>query len=459
MNESKILTEYVFKTQYSDLPKEAVDVTKMAILDAIGVTLGAGTLGEGCRAFVNLAKAGGGKKESTIIGFNAKVPSYMAAFANGAMAHALDFEDAHEGALVHSNAAAVPAALAVAEALGNVSGKELITAVTLGSDIVCRLGLAFNKNPLDLGWYIPSILGAFGATTAAAKILRLTTEQILDAFSLCLCQATCSAEIINSPHSIIRSIRDSFASKAGVLSAILAKEDIRGFDFPFEGKAGLYSFYSSGDFNSELLLKDIGKEYESAKISFKPWPSCRGTHSYIEATLKIAKEADIGPDDVASIELLVGEQSINRKLCEPLERKRHPKTAIDAKFSIPFTVASALVQGDITLNSFSPHTLTDNRVSSTANKINFTTDNRDWKKSIAGTVSMTLKDGRSISKTINAVYGSPENPISRESLIEKFYSCASYSNKKIPKAELKRLTDMILNLESLDDITNLTEFL
>jgi 2-methylcitrate dehydratase PrpD len=457
MNESKILTEYVFKTQYSDLPGEAVDVTKMAILDAIGVTLGAGTIGEGCKTFIDLAVAGGGKKESTIIGFGTKVPSYMAAFANGALAHALDFEDAHEGALVHSNAAAVPAALALAEAVGNVSGKDLITAVTLGSDIVCRLGLAFNKNPLDLGWYIPSILGAFGATTAAAKVLSLNTTQILDAFSLCLCQATCSAEIINSPQSIIRSIRDSFAAKAGVLSALLAKDGIRGFDFPFEGKAGLYHFYSQDDFNRELLLKDFGKVYESAKISFKPWPSCRGTHSYIEATLELAEETNAGPDDVDSIEIQVGEKSLNRKLCEPLDRKRHPKTAIDAKFSIPFTVASALVHGEITLNSFNTQALDDAQVSATADKISYVTDNRDWKESIAGSVSMKLKNGGTVSKTVKDVYGSPENPISRESLIDKFLNCASYAAKIIPKKTLNKIADTILNLEKLADIRTLTK--
>ena len=139
MKESLALAKYIIETNYEDLPNAVVDVTKKALLDGIGVTLGAGTLGEGCRAFVDLAIQGGGKQESTIIGFNAKVPSYMAAFANGSMAHALDFEDAHEGALVHSNSATIPAALAVAELVGKTSGKELITAITLGSDIVCRV--------------------------------------------------------------------------------------------------------------------------------------------------------------------------------------------------------------------------------------------------------------------------------------------------------------------------------
>ena len=147
MKESLTLAKYIFETNYENLPRNVAEVTKKSLLDGIGVTLGAGTLGEGCRAFVDLAIQGGGKKESTIIGFNTKVPSYMAAFANGSMAHALDFEDAHEGALVHSNAATIPAALAVAESREITSGKELITAITLGSDIVCRMGLSLERRP------------------------------------------------------------------------------------------------------------------------------------------------------------------------------------------------------------------------------------------------------------------------------------------------------------------------
>ncbi len=118
MNESLLLARNICETRYEDLPTPVVAATKKSILDAVGVTLAAGTLGEGCKPFVDLAIAQGGKPESTIIGFGARVPAAMAAFANGAMAHALDFEDAHLGALMHPNAATIPAALAMAGILG-----------------------------------------------------------------------------------------------------------------------------------------------------------------------------------------------------------------------------------------------------------------------------------------------------------------------------------------------------
>ncbi len=453
MKESLTLARYIFETNYENLPRNVAEVTRKALLDGIGVTLGAGTLGEGCRAFVDLAIQGGGKEESTIIGFNAKVPSYMAAFANGSMAHALDFEDAHEGALVHSNSSTIPAALAVAESMGKTSGRELITAITLGSDIVCRLGLALKEDLINYGWYHPAILAAFGATTAASKLLKLTPEQILDAFSLCLCQATCSGEIVYSPKSVIRAVRESFGAKAGVMSALLAKEGIRGFDEPLEGKAGFFNLYAKGNYDPALLLKDLGTLFESANIAFKAWPSCRGTHAYVEGALAIVKEHNIGLADIESIKVIVGEKSINRRLCEPLEKKQHPSVAIDAKFSIPFTVATALVHKTITLDSFTAQALTDADVLNMAEKVTYEIDaNAERSDSVQGYTEIKLKNGEIKTKNVEFVYGHPKNPIDAESLVAKFINCASHSAKKI---DTERVIRMVMNLEDLQDIREL----
>jgi len=456
MKESLALARYVFETNYENLPQHVAEVTKKSILDGIGVTLGAGTLGEGCRAFVDLAIQSGGKKESTIIGFNAKVPSYMAAFANGSMAHALDFEDAHEGALVHSNAAAIPAALAVAESRGITGGKELITAITLGSDIACRLGLSLKEDLIEYGWYHPAILDAFGAATAASKLLQLTPEQIVDAFSLCLCQATCSGEIVHSPNSVIRAVRESFGAKAGVLSALLAKKGIRGFDEPFEGKAGFFNLYARGNYDPHILLKDLGTLFESANIAFKPWPSCRGTHAYVEGALAIVKEHNIQLADIDSIKVVVGEKSINRRLCEPLEKKQHPTVAIDAKFSIPFTVATALVYGTVTLDHFTPRALNNTDVLTMAEKVTYMVDKHsDRGDSVQGYTEIRLKNGETKSKNIYFVYGHPKNPVDDESLVAKFINCASYSEKKISRKSLKSVVDTVMRLEELEDMREL----
>lgn len=456
MKESLTLAEYIARTRYEDIPSSAVDITKKSFLDGLGVMLAAGTMGEGCQQFASLAMAEGGEKESTIIGFDAKVPACMAAFANGSMAHALDFEDTHDRGRVHPNAAAIPAALAVTESIGSVSGKEFITALALGSDIVSRLGLALKEDPIEYGWYMPPILGAFGATTAACKLLNLSPRQILDAFSLTLCQATCSAELTRSPHSVVRAIRDAFSAKAGVLSALLAKRGVTGFDQPIEGRAGLFRLYSRGNYDLSRLTSGLGETFEGANVSFKPWPSCRGTHSFIEATLQIVETHDLKPGDIEDIGLTVSPAPINRVLCEPLARKRSPRTAIDAKFSLPFVVAVAVVHRGVTLNHFMLQGLRDPTVLEVARKVSYEVDSK--LEATQGLIQ--IKAGHKVmsSKAPEFAYGHPTNPISQESLVAKFIDCAAHSAKQIPRDNLNKLIELILHLEDVKSMEEVVQF-
>jgi len=456
-SESLALARNIVDIHYDDIPRSVLDITKKSILDALGVTLAASSLGEGCKQFIDLAIAQGGKRESTIIGFGAKVPAPLAAFANGSMAHSLDFEDAHDAALVHPNAATLPAALAVAESLGNVTGKEFLTAVVLGSDLVCRLGLALNEDLLKYGWYMPPILGAFGATAAASKLLRLNERQILDAFSLTLCQATCSAELTHSTHSIIRSIRDAFSAQAGVLSALLARKGVAGFDQPIEGKAGLFSMYARGNYDPAKLVDNLGKTFEGGNVSFKPWPSCRGTHSYIDALLQVVDKHDLKPDDVEVIKVIVS--PVNKMLCHPPEIKRNPATAIDAKFSLPFVLAVALTRRRVSLDDFAPQELRNRDVLAVAQRVCCDVDaSLDTKGASQGALQLSTTLG-AITRKMQLAYGHPQNPISQEALVAKFLDCAGHSARRIPRERLDELIRSILSVEELENVAQIVEAL
>src|SRR5262245_5353607 len=168
---SQTLARHVVGLGYDDLPASVVEVAKNSILDAIGVTLAASGVGEASGAFVEIARTGGGEEQASLIGLGCKVSAPMAAFANGSMAHELDFEDTHDAALVHPNAATLPAALAAAEMTGGISGKEFIVAMVAGADLACRLSLAFRSDPEERGWYFHPVLGSYGAAAAAARIL------------------------------------------------------------------------------------------------------------------------------------------------------------------------------------------------------------------------------------------------------------------------------------------------
>ncbi len=342
------IAEHVSGVTFEQLPPSTVHAARRALLDASGVMLAASGLSTDAWPFLEFARAQGGVAESTIIGTGARVPAALAAFANGALSHALDFEDAFDRAPVHPNAASIPALLALAEARAPTSGAELLTSIVVGCDLACRLGLALGQALEAAGWYPPPILGAFGATAATSRLLRLDRRQIADALSLLLLQNSAPGQIKHATDGVVRAVREAVPAQAAVQSAMLAALGVRGFDAPFEGPGGLFETFARGDADLRPLLDGLGERWLIEELSFKPWPSCRGTHAAIELALQLRAQAGVVLDDV--VDIIVGGGPVQAMLAEPLERKRAPPTAIEAKFSLPFTIATALVHGVVDLD-------------------------------------------------------------------------------------------------------------
>lgn len=457
---SKALAQYVAQTRFEDLPQDVIEMTKRAILDAIGVSIAAYSLEPACRPFHELAvESGVGSTQSTLIGSGKKTSMPLAALANGALAHALDYEDSHEASRTHPNAATIAAALATAEGLRDVSGKRLITAVALGCDVVCRLALAQIEAPgaaPTRAFYRPAILGTFGAVSAAASLLRLNTEQTLDAFSLALCQNSCSGEILNSPDSHIRAVREGPCAQAGVLSALLASKGVRGFELPFEGSHGYFAMYWGGARDDRALTSNLGKHFAGRDVAFKPWPSCRDTHLYIQAALELQSRANLDVASIARIEAPVAQR--NLIVCEPAASKKAPRTAIDAKFSLYFTVASALLHRQINLASFTEAALQAAPVLECAAKVNYRLDPqaaRPLDEGGAAVLEVTMRNGTVHRQSVARLAGSLSNPLSRADLIEKFIDCGLHAHEPRSRTELRNLSARILGLENATDISTI----
>jgi 2-methylcitrate dehydratase PrpD len=443
------LAEFAARTAFKDLPAATIEATKRCVLDGIGVSMAGSRLGEGCAAFIDMASLAG-TGPSTILGTACKASMEAAALTNGALAHALDYEDAHDGVLLHPNAPAIPAALAIAQAHPGVSGQRFIEAIALGCEVTIRMGAALRSSIADFGWYPPPILAAFGSTVAAAKILNLNADQIRDALSLTLCQATCSGEILYSPRSLIRAVRDAFPARAAVTSALLAQRGVTGFEHPLEGKAGFFATFARGEYAPQVLIDKLGESFEIERISFKPWPSCRGTHAAIEAALACrGADADLH----RQIERVTIEGGpMLRMLAEPIASKQRPDTAIGAKFSLPFTVAYALVHGRVGLQSFLPEALSDPHVLALAAKVNVNVNARSG-TDIGAQMRVHLESGNARECEVSVPLGSPTHPLSKRELVEKFVECAGLALQPLNDPAANRLADLILNLETLDDIS------
>ncbi|MFC3068883.1 MmgE/PrpD family protein [Phenylobacterium soli] len=448
---SRRIAEHVAGARFEALPAAAVEATKRSLLDALGVTLGASRMGEGCQAFVDLARsAGAGRPESTILGFGDKVAAPLAALANGAMAHALDYEDAYDEAPLHPNAIAVPAVLAEAEAMGGVPGARLLTALAVGCDLTCRMGLALTSDPADFGWYPPPILGAYGATAAVAHLRGLSADQVLDALSLTLCQATTPGEIKYSPGSTVRAVRDAFGAQAAVQSVRLAAAGIKGFEAPLEGRAGFFELYARGGYDPAVLTDGLGERFLSERVSFKVWPSCRGTHAYIEAALGLMAAHGFGADEVAAVDLGIG--PIQRMLVEPAAQKRAPVSPINAKFSLPYTVACALVRGRVGLDDFGPESLADPAILAMAGRVSWR-EVEGWgaAEAASGELTLRLTSGQALKGRIERARGAPDNPVSREELIAKFEDCAGRAVNPLSRSEARGWVEAVFALEAAPD--------
>jgi 2-methylcitrate dehydratase PrpD len=439
------LAEHIAQVRYEDLPASTVMASKRAILDGIGVMLAASGSSDDVKPFVHWAQTCGGSAQADILGFGTRVSAPMAALANGAMAHALDFEDAFDAAPLHPNASLLPAALAVAQLKAPVSGREFIRAVAVGCDLVCRIGLSLRRPMEAGGWYPPPIIGAFGATAAAAMLLKLSPRQILDAFSLLLCQNSCAGEIKYSSDTVIRAVREAFPAQAAVNCAALAAHGVRGFDAPFEGRSGFFALFVQDQYDAGDLLDSLGKRYWIDELSLKKWPCCRGTHAFIEAAQVLRQAHRFELDDIETLLLSGGEEL--RMLCEPVAQKMTPRTLIDAKFSLPFVVAAALLHDEIKLGSFTAASLQDPQLLKLTARAQFDPQPQWQNNAAGGGLTLILRDGRRLYHGVAQALGDASRPLPIEALRTKFIDCAGLAAMPLSRQAATTMADRILALD------------
>ena len=462
MDISRKLADFAANTTFKDIPKHVLEVEKQSILDNIGIISG-GVGGDGCKEFHEYAieAAAGGREEATVLGWGGKLPAIWAAFVNASMTMALDFADTSATATIHPNTSTFAVALALSEKLGNVSGEEFITAMVVGSEVACRLARATVSSRFSSdGFYMPPVFTSFGATTAACKLLGLNADQFIDAWSMNLSQYTCSSELTQNKETPIRSIREAFGAKAAMSSAILAQKGIKGYKDPFEGKQGFYRAYFQADYDAEPVLAGLGEDWECAKLVFKPWPCCMGNHGSINAALNIMTENDIKLEDITNIHSEV--PTVAKAVCEPLEDKRAPKNAINAKYSIPFTVATVLVDGNVTLESFDDDKLVRPEVLELAKKVDYEL-NGDWDKDIelktGSKLTITTKDGKSYSSWVKKTLGNPDNPMTPQQFKAKFVSCMAQAENKKSVQECDDIFNHVMEIELIPNMCDFAKML
>lgn len=431
------------------MPDTAILAARASLIDALGVTLGASGLGDGGEAFAAIARETAPSGPAIVPGFGFTTSVPMAAWVNGALAHALDFEDTHDHAIAHPHAAAVAAAIAFCLDGRTVSGRDLLAAIAFSGDLVCRLASGFTENPDRFGWHTTPWLGVFGAATAAGRLLGLDAAGMQSAWSLAMSQMGSFGQIRQSPTSHVRAVRDAFAAKAGVLGAMLAARGVTGFAAPLEGEGGFFDAVARGAYDEGAILAGLGTVWRGAEVSFKPWPCCRGTHASVAAGLRLHARPGFDPAQVQGIVAVVSEK--NRMLCEPLDQKQRPTTAIGAKFSIPFTLATAMLRGRVDLGSFSPAALADADIRALAGRITFRVDPAiPLRDTVSGTTEVHLAGGRIIER-VSVAPGHPDSPMTPDQMRLKFQDCAANAHLPLSAERVAALWNALEGLDTAPD--------
>lgn len=452
------LAANISRTRFEDLSEKAVVAAKKSIIDTLGVIIGASGITPALKGVVELAVESGEKTECSILGFGGKTSPWMAAFANGAMGHCLDYDDFEYESTYHPSSSLLPASLAIAEKSGPVSGKNFLTAFALAQDMGIRMALAIpaqRKPP----WHRSVVIGTFACAASCAKLLNLEKEGIVDTLGIALCQAAGPMELRWSTGSDLGGMYPAFPAKAGVLSALLAQKGIAGIKVSLEGKAGLFNLYFDGKYKKDFILADLGRRFAGENTAIKPWPACAENFTVVDATLKIMKENKLRTGDVEKIIVHVGD--FTKKLCEPLEFRRAPTHAIDAKFSIPFSVAVAAVRGDVTIDDYEIESLKDQQVLAFAQRVEPFFDQRlNIKHGMPpGVVEIKTIQGNNFKKEVKDPYGHPANPISWEGIRKKFEDCARHSMNPPSESNINRLFDLIEGLEKVKDMKSISMLL
>ena len=447
--------EFAAKARYEDVPTEAREAAKKSIIDTLGVMLAASGMEPAVQGVIEVVRESGGAAECTILGFGGRAPAMMAALANGALAHCLDYDDQTPWGQ-HAASSIVPALLALAERRGGVSGKELITAVAVGQDIFARLrcNVGWKKD-----WNLSTVLGVFAATAASARLLQFTPAQVGNALGIASLQCSGIMEMVCGTGSDLRGLYAGFSAKGAVLATLLAEKGVPGIVRLFEGEYGFFNTYFDGRYDRSKILHGLGIDYLGAGTLYKRWPSVGTAHSHMKAVIDIVTEQRLSSADIAQIRLSVGDY--HALMCEPIEQRIAPATLADAKFSLPFLVAVAAVRRGMSVSDFTQAGLRDPEVLATARKIVLVADPRlDWKLDLPpGFVEVVSNDGRTWSTFGTHIPGSTESPMDWGALSSKFSECASVAYSAVPKPAVLQALKMAEVLEQAEDATELLRLL
>ena len=416
MTLSEDLVGWAWGLEAADLPAAVRRTIARHVLDGVGTTIGA--LRTGAAPFAaEVARRLGGPPVATLLGSDERVGPGPAALASGTNMHALDFDDTHAGALIHGTATVLPTALAVGEEVG-ASDDELLSSLAAGYEVVLRIGAAVPHGFHARGFHASSVCGVFGAALVASRLRGASARTAVNALGIAGSQAAGSLEFL-ATGSATKQLHLGWASFSGIVASDFA---IAGADGPvsiLEGDAGLFRSYTGRPGDPEAVLSGLGSWFELEQITIKPDPVCQLSHAALDAAREL--DAPVPPGRIERIEVALPEDSVDI-VGEPVAEKARPRTAYEAKFSLPWCLALLLHGEEIAVDTFAPDVLAREDLAALAAKVVIEPfDPGMAAASAPSRLRVVADDGSVHEASVPGSRGTPERPLDDAALEAKYH--------------------------------------
>jgi 2-methylcitrate dehydratase PrpD len=441
--------QFVAATEYSDISPKAIQNAKLHILDTLGVTL-AGYEHPVANIVLDYCKSMGGAPDVTILGSNQKTSVPMGAFANGLLAHAIDYDDwdavAHVG---HPSCMMVAAALTTSEAK-SASGKDFLRGYVVGIEIATQIAAAC-PDIIKRGFHSTPIYGSMGAAAAAASTLRLQEDQVRAAFGIA---ASGAGGLFRQQGSMVKPFHAGNGARNGVEAALLAAKGFTADEAIIESRIGFCDTFFFGDntCDYEKMLQGLGEPFylDSPGLSFKLYPCSAPQFLAADATLHLVREHKIRFEDVESVELRLN----------PFRYKQHYRPAVQSglqgKFTTNYVCALAVLNGRLDRESFSDAKVKEPKVAEAMSKVNAILDETIPERGEYCPVTIALKDGRKFAHTATIQKGHAKNPLTEDEVLEKLRSNVV---ERISRERGEEIIARVRSLETLGNVRELTKLM
>ncbi len=448
--ERKVI-DYVHATTFDEIPEAPLRTIKNMVLDVLGTSV-AGAEEVGVDTLREFYTGLEGKEEATILIHGEKIPAHDAALINSVMARALDFENAMAPGF-HPGASAVPTALASAELAGGCSGKDFLAALAMGVEIASRLNLPeAGYDGLDP----TGVVGVFGTTVIASRILKLNPEEMWNALALAFNRVGGSLQC-NIDGSLAVRVIQGWVSQSGITCAQLARLGITGPQNFLEGVYGYFHLYAKDTLDPKAVVAQFGERFDLQNVVFKKYPCCGMIQGPTELILNMMQEHGFTPEEVEQIDVTVPPYCY-RLVGHPFRMGDNPR--VNAQFSMQYCLANALMRGSPKLRHFEESSIRDPQIMALLQRVYVTADVAlDQRGHTASDMKVSTKGGGAYQGSVDIAIGFPGNPLSQEEHEQHFWDCIDYAPGPFPGDRAKEVVSLVAKLEEVEDVRALVHLL